>query len=66
MKEMKLGEIPFYYNLQTDYHNPCEIPDKHDFIVCEDDIGVCIQKYSEITNNYLNEAYIKGYLISVA
>ena len=64
MKEMKLGEIPFYYNLQTDYHNPCGIPDKHGFIVCEDDIGVCIQKYSEITNNYLNEAYIKGSNIS--
>lgn len=25
MKEMKLGEIPFYYNLQTEYHNPCGI-----------------------------------------
>lgn len=64
MRELDLGEIPFYYNLQTSCHNPDEIPDVCSFVLNQDENGVLVQRYSERTDLYLRQAYKKGSNIS--
>lgn len=64
MKSMLLGDIPFYFDMQKEPHNPEGIPDTYSFYICEDDNGVIVQRRSAETEEWLKAAYSFGSNIS--